>query len=221
MTFLGLEFSSETRSVAVARQGRVLSRAEETGGRSTRAFAMIEEALKTAGIEREEIEAIAVGLGPGSYTGIRVAISIAQGWEMALGVRLTGVSTADCLAVQAAASGLRGAVHVMIDAQRNEFYHATYEIAPERHRVTTPLRLISRNEAQKMATEGVVVCVPESAEPFPTGRALVPDAGILVQLAAARSEFLSGHLLQPIYLREVSFVKAAPPRANFADSSRP
>ena len=46
---------------------------------------MIEEALREAGLEREQIEVLAVGLGPGSYTGIRVALSLAQGWQLASG----------------------------------------------------------------------------------------------------------------------------------------
>ena len=52
---------------------------------------MIESALAEAKIEREQIEVIAVGLGPGSYTGIRAAISVAQGWQLARGVKLLGV----------------------------------------------------------------------------------------------------------------------------------
>ena len=73
---------------------------------------------------------IAVGLGPGSYTGIRVAISMAQGWQLARGVKLLGVSSAECLAAQAQAEKIFGRVNVVIDAQRNEFYLATYEISP-------------------------------------------------------------------------------------------
>ena len=88
--------------------------------------------LREAGLEREQIEVIAVGLGPGSYTGIRVAISIAQGWQLARGVKLLGVSSAECLAAQAQAEKIFGRVNVVIDAQRNEFYLAAYEISSGR-----------------------------------------------------------------------------------------
>jgi tRNA threonylcarbamoyladenosine biosynthesis protein TsaB len=93
MRTLGLEFSSEHRSAAVwvpatpaapARSGF----AAQTVGRSTRAFTLIEEALDKAGITRDEIERIAIGLGPGSATGIRTAISIAQGWQVGAPVSL-------------------------------------------------------------------------------------------------------------------------------------
>ena len=90
---MALEFSSEQRSAAVARDGIVLSEAvERDGGRVTNAFGLIEKALAAAKISREEIEAIAVGLGPGSYTGIRAAIAVAQGWQLARGIKLLGAA---------------------------------------------------------------------------------------------------------------------------------
>jgi len=64
----------------------------QAGG--TRALGMIESVLREAGLEREQIDVIAVGLGPGSYTGIRTALSIAQGWQLARGVKLLGISSA-------------------------------------------------------------------------------------------------------------------------------
>ena len=104
MTILALEFSSPQRSVAVWRADGAGRRAE--GGRNrrtarTNAFGMIEKVLAEAKIEREQIEVIAVGLGPGSYTGIRAAISVAQGWQLATRRKLLGVSSAECLAAQA------------------------------------------------------------------------------------------------------------------------
>ncbi|HXE43306.1 MAG TPA: tRNA (adenosine(37)-N6)-threonylcarbamoyltransferase complex dimerization subunit type 1 TsaB, partial [Candidatus Baltobacteraceae bacterium] len=94
MSILAIEFSSEQRSVAVMRGDSVFE-AVETGGRSTAAFAMIEKVLADAKIEREEIETIAVGLGPGSYTGIRAAIAIAQGWQLAREIKLIGISSVE------------------------------------------------------------------------------------------------------------------------------
>ena len=124
MKILAIEFSSERRSVAVVAAGQVRARAEETGGRTARAFGFIEQALGEAKLDRAEIECLAVGLGPGSYTGIRLAISIAQGWQVARAVRLLGVSSVECLAAQARAEKLFGRVHILIDAQRHEFYLA-------------------------------------------------------------------------------------------------
>src|SRR5882672_791819 len=103
MTILALEFSSSQRSVGIARGGRVLAETFEVGERGTNAFGMIEKVLASANIGRAEVECLAVGLGPGSYTGIRVALSIAQGWQLATGVKLLGIGSVECLAAQAQA----------------------------------------------------------------------------------------------------------------------
>src|ERR1700733_5021068 len=125
MTILALEFSSPQRSVAVARDGNVFSEAVETGGHGTNAFGMIEKVLSEAKIERDEIEVIAAGLGPGSYTGIRAAIAIAQGWQLAREIKLLGISSVEAIAAQAQVDKKFGRVSVVVDAQRGEFYLAT------------------------------------------------------------------------------------------------
>ena len=133
MKILALEFSSAQRSVAVigsdARSGAVSSEVIETGLGATRALGMVEDALREAELEREQIECLAIGLGPGSYTGIRAAIALAQGWQLAGEVKLVGISSADCIAEQARFEGFLGPVTVVIDAQRNEFYLARYELS--------------------------------------------------------------------------------------------
>src|ERR1700743_3518498 len=107
MKILALEFSSPQRSVAIVQAGE----SHEALG-SSEPFAMIDEALRDAKLEREQIDCIAVGLGPGSYTGIRSAISIAQGWQLARPIQLLGVSSANAIAAQAQAEGATGRVHV-------------------------------------------------------------------------------------------------------------
>src|SRR6185312_3841517 len=134
MKILAFEFSSPQRSVAVVQPGAFY---EALG--SNEPFAMIEEALRDAKLEREQIDCIAVGIGPGSYTGIRSAISIAQGWQLARPIKLLGVSSAEAIAAQAQAEGARGRVHVIVDAQRGEFYIASYELATASAREVEPL----------------------------------------------------------------------------------
>lgn len=85
--------------------GTVLGEAHEKAGKHTLAFGLIETALAQAGIEREQIECVAVGLGPGSYMGTRIAIAIAQGWQLARGVKTAGISSDDALARQAGGPG--------------------------------------------------------------------------------------------------------------------
>jgi tRNA threonylcarbamoyl adenosine modification protein YeaZ len=175
-------------------------------------LAMVEEALRQAGREREQVDCLAVGLGPGSYTGIRAAISLAQGWQLAREVRLLGVSTGEAIAVGAAAEGLAGSVGVVIDAQRGEFYLAGYELTDGSARLVTPLRLASKAEVQACADAGATLIGPEVTKWFPAGRLVLPRAVTIARLAATRTDFLPGEKLEPIYLRETTFVKAPPPR---------
>jgi len=192
---------------------------------------MIERVLAEAKIEREQIDAMAVGLGPGSYTGIRTAISLAQGWQLAFaepeqdnssqtmasaqrrlarGVKLLGVSSAECLAAQAHAKKILGRVNVVIDAQRNEFYLATYEIAPDGWREIAPLKILPRAEVQSRAGANEILIGPEVTRWFPGGRIIFPRAAMLAELAARRSNFVPGEKLEPVYLRETNFVKSPP-----------
>ncbi len=185
----------------------------ETGGRGANAFAMIAWALTETNIEREQIDVLAVGLGPGSYTGIRAAISVAQGWQLACAVKLLGVSSADAIAAQARAEKILGRVNVVIDAQRNEFYLATYEIAQDGWREIAPMKIQSRAAVQSLAEASGILIGPEVTRWFPGGRTIFPRATALAGLAARRSDFTPGEKLVPVYLRETNFVKSPPRRA--------
>ena len=76
--------------------------------------------MADAKVERREIECIVVGLGPGSYTGIRGAIALAQGWQLASGVKLLGVSSVEGIAAQAQAEGIHGCVDVLGGVTENK-----------------------------------------------------------------------------------------------------
>ena len=217
MKILALEFSSPQRSVAVV-QGRAegtlpaSSEVVEGGGKATRAFSLIEEALRQSQLEREQIECLAIGLGPGSYTGIRAAIALAQGWQLAREVKILGLSSADAIAAQAQAEGLTGQVAVVIDAQRGEFYLATYEVGAAGWRQLQPLGLARLVEVQSAEQAGHAVVGPEATNWFPTARVIFPRASTLGRLALGRTDFVAGEKVEPIYLRPPAFVKAPPPR---------
>jgi len=213
MKILAIEFSSERRSVAVVAEGKVLGHAEETGGRTARAFSLIERALAAAKMEREEIECLAVGLGPGSYAGIRSAISLAQGWQVARPVRLLGINSVECMAAQAQGEKLFGPAHFIIDAQRGEFYFASYDIDADSLKIVEPLRLFAFEEVKTRCETGRAFFWPDLLPHFPNGQVLLPDAATLGILASRRTDFVSGDKLEPVYLRETSFVKAPLPRA--------
>ncbi|HXB59262.1 MAG TPA: tRNA (adenosine(37)-N6)-threonylcarbamoyltransferase complex dimerization subunit type 1 TsaB [Candidatus Acidoferrales bacterium] len=208
MTILALEFSSEQRSAAVARGGSVLAEAVESGERNVAAFAMIEKVLGQAKMEREEIEAIAVGLGPGSYTGVRAAIALAQGWQLARGIKTTGISSVAAIAEQARLEKLFGRVNIVVDAQRGEFYFAAYDLAQTSQTEIMPLKILSMAEVQSRVKDGEILIGPEAAKIFPNARTVFPRAAAVAALAADRGDFLAAEKLEPIYLRETNFVKA-------------
>jgi tRNA threonylcarbamoyl adenosine modification protein YeaZ len=212
MKILAVEFSSAQRSVAIALDGRIRAQASEIAGRATHALALIEQALAEARLAREEIECLAIGIGPGSYTGIRAAIALGQGWQMARGVKLLGISSAECLAKTAQANGILGTVHVVIDAQRQELYFARYEINATKLRETSPLKLASVEEVRAVSSPNGKILGAEATRWFENGRLLFPEAATLAELAAERTDFIAGEKMEPIYLRETSFVKAPPPR---------
>jgi len=219
MKILGLEFSSTRRSAAVVdARGMLLGLAAQDGGRS--AISLVEEALARAGAEREDIEVLAIGLGPGSYTGIRGAIALAQGWQIGRGVRTLGIGSVECLAAEAQRAGICGGLNIVIDAQRNEFYLARYELEAQEQRVIEPLRLASAAEIAALA-ECEKLVGPEIATKFPGGIDLYPSAATLGRLAAGRMDFVPAERLEPIYLREATFVKAPPPRVIPDRSSAP
>src|SRR5579859_6762493 len=102
MKILALEFSSPQRSVALvqkANSAEMVMEHEvvETGNRSSKPFEMIEEVLRQSGTEREQVERLAIGLGPGSYNGIRGSIALAQGWQLGAEIPVQGMSSAECV----------------------------------------------------------------------------------------------------------------------------
>jgi tRNA threonylcarbamoyl adenosine modification protein YeaZ len=217
MKILALEFSSPQRSVAVVQERTdagplALGEAIETGGRSTNTLGMVEEALRQAQLDRAQIDCLAIGLGPGSYNGIRMAIALAQGWQLARPVKLLGIGTAECLAAEAQAAGIHGRVQVVIDAQRGEFYLAGYDLGAETSREVEPLCLATLAEVQAGHQAGGIIIGPEVTKWFPDSRVLFPRAAILGHLARGRTDFVPGEKLVPIYLRATQFVKAPPPR---------
>ena len=97
MKILAIEFSTNYKSVAVGSDGEVIGYCEESVDSTLKPFRMIEMALSKANVDIKEIDCVSVGIGPGSYTGIRIAISVAQGWQLACNVKLLGINTVESM----------------------------------------------------------------------------------------------------------------------------
>jgi tRNA threonylcarbamoyl adenosine modification protein YeaZ len=180
-------------------------------GRATPTFRLIERVLADSGVGRESIECVAVGLGPGSYTGVRLAISVAQGWHLAMGTRIAAVNSFDALAFRTCKPD-GGPISFIADAQRNEFAFATAEPAADGFRWRETLHLESHEAVWNRLQNGEAIAGPVAGLVGKGGIEQWPSAVDIGLLAELRGGFVDPTSLTPIYLREASFVKAPAPR---------
>ena len=124
---LNIETDTKNCSVALAQEGKIIlckEIAEEGYSHAERLHVFIEEVIQEAGITFQDLTAIAVSQGPGSYTGLRIGVSAAKGLCYALNIPLIAVDTLQVLASQATIS--EGLIIPMLDARRMEVYSAIF-----------------------------------------------------------------------------------------------
>ncbi|TCL96026.1 tRNA threonylcarbamoyladenosine biosynthesis protein TsaB [Rhizobium sp. PP-WC-2G-219] len=98
-------------------------------GHAERLMGFIDEALETAGLGMDKVDRIAVTIGPGSFTGIRVGVATARGLGLALGRPVVGISVLQALATAALAAAPGHPVLIVTDAKREEVYLQTFDAA--------------------------------------------------------------------------------------------
>ena len=123
---LALDTSTSTASVALFDGQHVVSEASWLAGRehSTRLLVEVDVAFERIGRRSEELTGLVVAIGPGSFTGVRVALSVAKGIAAGLAIPLWGVSTLDVVA--AAAGPIELPVRAVVEAGRGRFATALY-----------------------------------------------------------------------------------------------
>ena len=212
---LAMETSTEACSVAVLRDGVVFERFEVAPRRHAElTLPWVNAVLVDAGIAKSDLDAIAVGIGPGAFTGVRLGVSLAQGMALALGIPAIGVSTLAALAMRATPDdGSR--VLAAIDARMGEVYWAPFElrggeaVALAAERVSVPDVVLVEGQgwhgvgtgfdaqhgrlARRLA--GQLAAVDAAALPH------AADIARLAVRAYERGEAHSPERLEPAYLR--------------------
>jgi tRNA threonylcarbamoyladenosine biosynthesis protein TsaB len=201
MIVLGVETSTPQTSVAVGSEAGILASmivTRTSGGDEVLAPA-IEHLLDLAGVEPRRLGGIAVGVGPGLFTGMRVGIATGRGLAQVLGIPIVGLASLDVLAFGMRYT--RRLIAAVIDARRGEVFFAFYRpmyggVAREGYyRVGSPERLAAEIEAQPeevlLVGNGALVYRPVLQElgsqvEFASAAHAFPDAGALVELSAPR-----------------------------------
>jgi tRNA threonylcarbamoyladenosine biosynthesis protein TsaB len=188
MLILAFDTATDVATSALVDDGEVL------GERASRAATVLEDLdalLRQAGAHTREVDALAVGIGPGSFTGVRVGLATARGLGLALEVPVAGVSTLDALA-----AGAPGGTPV-IDARRREIFVLQREprvLAPEELELDPGTLCVGNGAVRYRA-----VLEAAGAEVPPDGdERHLPRARFHVQLA---HNFGPAEAVEPLYLR--------------------
>jgi tRNA threonylcarbamoyladenosine biosynthesis protein TsaB len=130
MNLLAIDTSTDFCSVAASRGEALFSRHERAGQRQAETIlGMVDAVLVEAGIDLVQIDGIAYGEGPGSFTGLRIAAAVTQGLALARGTGVIGVGSLLALSEEAGSDAASGRVIACLDAHMGEVYHAAYRRA--------------------------------------------------------------------------------------------
>jgi tRNA threonylcarbamoyladenosine biosynthesis protein TsaB len=221
MMVLAIETSTMLGGVALMDDARGLVtevRLNVKATHSEKLMAEVHYVLGQSGVALGELDALAVAVGPGSFTGLRIAVSTAQGLAFATGVKLVSVPTLEAFACSLPFA--RYPVCPMLDARKKEVYAGVFVFAAGRMERLIPERAVAAGDlARELAREEGVVFMGEGARMYRAvltevlgGRAhfappglMVPSPASLARLGmerARRGEFTEPAGLAPLYLRK-------------------
>ena len=212
---LGIETAAGLVGVALADADRPLAGVWLRGDRRhAEALApAIDHVLSQAGATLGDVDAIAVDVGPGLFTGLRVGVATAQGLAEGLGIGVVEVTSVEVLAQEAYGCGWEGPVAAVVDARRGEVFVA--RCAGPGTRVQAPSRRTPSALAEELASEPGTLVVGTGAQRYATvfaGAGLKvagiaePSPRVLVEIAAGRLAAGAAQVppaaVRPVYLRE-------------------
>ena len=218
MLILAIESASTQVGVAVGGHEGIIASAHSAKGRrhAEELAPQIDFVRKQAQIELSDLGAIAVDLGPGLFTGMRVGITTGITMATMLGIPMVGVTSLDLLAFPVRYTSKR--IIAVLDARRGEVFHASYRQVPggiqrlTDYAVGTPDELAAEVQALGEDTLLVGDGAIRYADQLRTTRTVIaenglafPNASSLVQLAHARAlreEFVPPREIEPFYLRQ-------------------
>jgi tRNA threonylcarbamoyladenosine biosynthesis protein TsaB len=223
-TILNIETSTDVCSVALTSEGTILVHFEEFNGRNhaTLLSGFIKGCLDHLRRHEMTLDAVAVSIGPGSYTGLRIGLSEAKGLAYALGVPLIGVDTLKIMAVSVMFSQELDDDNVMfapmIDARRMEVYTAVYDLALNELVAPTPL-ILEADSYEKWLSQGKVMffgngsdkardrITHENAKFIADVKTLAVDMLALSDKAYREGNFLDLAYSVPTYLKDFQATK--------------
>jgi tRNA threonylcarbamoyladenosine biosynthesis protein TsaB len=219
MKLLAIDTATERCSVALLIDERIIERATETQrGHADLVLPMVDAVLAEGGVTLRQLDGLAYGRGPGAFTGVRIAVGVAQGLAYGAQLLTVGISDLAAVAQQFASPGSR--ILVCMDARMNEVYWGRFEATPEGLVAATSVERVDRPEAVEPGDATVFAgtgfgAYPQLAAGRPTAAvhgAARPDARDIARLAAAELRAGRGQppeRAQPMYLRDqVATVKA-------------
>ena len=153
MSILAIDTASSVSSVAVASEGKLRAEVTVEAGRthSETLLSHIEGALSFAGVERSALTGVAVSIGPGSFTGLRIGLATAKAIAYGLDIPLVGVSTLAALALAFPVPGIH--TLALMDAQKGNAYAGLYEWRDGSLHEVRPVRVAPLAEAIAEAAE--------------------------------------------------------------------
>ena len=231
MNILAIETATDACSCALEHSGTIVTRHAVEARRHTELLLpMVDSVLAEAGVALGALDAIAFGRGPGSFTGLRIACSVAQGLAFGAGCPLVGVSTLQVIAAGMHRSHAAPRVLVALDARMGEVYWGGFEwdgvaMAPVFEESVAPPQAVHvptegawAGAGSGWATYRAVLddCVADrlGRSPEPVEAARLPEA--VDMLAPAKAAFEAGLAVvpedaAPVYLRS-NVARAAPRR---------
>ena len=204
MMTLALDTSTAHGSVALLDGNTMLLEEKFTADRSHSSSLFV--ALEKVRAATDRVDQIAVGLGPGSFAGVRIAIAAAIGLRLSFGAKLVGIPSV-------AALDTASPVYLAIgDARRETFYfsHVENGVCVEGPLLATAAELTQRLKE----SADLPVFATEALPSFPIAQAALPSAAILARLAVQQRGIVATENLEPIYLREPHITQPKPRPTN-------